>query len=338
MRNQSVFVDLSNFYGQLLQSNIGPANDLKRYFVEWLDLDALAFSLANEFPTVWVFYSGQRIGPSSERIQGSHLDDLVRRLDALQGVTTRNANISGDQREIGVYTCKQCGNQGNVEWVSEKGVDASLSVQLFDTMESWDVAYLLSGDADFVPAVTSLRRRGKIVIGAGFPSKASPALIRECYSYVDLVETYLRRDFLAYKVFRPAGLAETFLEGDSDQAAYGSYDFSIDDRSAARGDDGDSEVDFARYQVNFHCATDQSSPRTNWLREQLRGDYGRPYFKGNRLGEHSYQWMMVFDGPNSLSVGRRMTDVIDRLRAKEQVETWKEGTGFTRNVTADRGD
>jgi uncharacterized LabA/DUF88 family protein len=60
-------------------------------------------------------------------------------------------------------------------------------------MDSWDTAFLLSGDADFVPTVASLRRRGKIVIGVGF-SDASSALVQECYQYIDIDKAFLKED------------------------------------------------------------------------------------------------------------------------------------------------
>src|SRR5262249_13930667 len=97
-----------------------------------------------------------------------------------------------------------------LEWTSEKGVDASLIVHLFDTMDSWDVAHLLSGDADFIPAVASRRRRGKIVVGAGFPG-ASSALIRECYSYINLVDIFVREDVALYALFNANGVLAQWL-------------------------------------------------------------------------------------------------------------------------------
>jgi len=84
---------------------------------------------------------------------------------------------------------------------------------LLDTMDTWDAAYLLSGDADFVPVVASLRRKGKIVIGAGFPD-VSTALVRECYDYLDLWKSFLEEDFLAYKIFSPDGFAQKWLTDD----------------------------------------------------------------------------------------------------------------------------
>jgi hypothetical protein len=96
------------------------------------------------------------------------------------------------------------------QWESEKGIDASLTVHLFDTMDTWDVAYLLSGDADFVPAVRTLRRRGKMVVGAGFSARSS-ALVRECYDYIDLCSVFVEEDVAAYEMFRQDGVVQGWL-------------------------------------------------------------------------------------------------------------------------------
>lgn len=206
----ALFVDLPNFYSHLLESGIEEPRFLRDYFLYGLDFDLLANAIAGSFSGIWVFYSGRRFGPRENRIKENYLEDYIKRINSLRGVTARDVNIPSQQREITTYRCEKCGNEGVSQSESEKGIDASLTVHLFDTMDSWDTAYLLSGDADFVPAVASLRRRGKIVIGAGFPN-VSAALVRECYDYVDLYQPFLREDVAAYAIFRPGGLAERWL-------------------------------------------------------------------------------------------------------------------------------
>jgi uncharacterized LabA/DUF88 family protein len=197
----TLFVDLPNFYSRLLNSGIETPRFLRDYFLYRLDFDLLANELTGSSSSIWIFYSGKRIGPSSERIEGDYLNNYINRVNSLKGVTAYDVNIPGEQREFLTSRCKNCGHENLVESKSEKGIDASLTVHLFDTMDSWDVAYLLSGDADFVPVVASLRRRGKIIIGAGFPG-ASPALVRECYDYIDLGEVFLKRDVAIYSILQ----------------------------------------------------------------------------------------------------------------------------------------
>ena len=210
MSNKAIFIDLPNFYSRLLKSGLEDSRFLKDYFLDWLDFDILAGCLTDDYSGIWIFYSGNKIGPSSERIVGKELYDYIHRINSLKGVTARDVNIPGEQREPIKFKCENCGNEGISEVLSEKGIDSSLAVHLFDTIDSWDTAYLLAGDADYVPVVASLRRRGKIVIGVGF-SDASEALVRECYQYVNLEEFFLNQDILVYKLFKKNGIGQKWL-------------------------------------------------------------------------------------------------------------------------------
>jgi uncharacterized LabA/DUF88 family protein len=209
MNESAVFIDLPNFYSALLRSGIAPPRELRDYFLNWLDLDCLARRIAGDNFPVWVFYSGRRFGPKPNRIQDQYLDDYIARINRLPGVTAYDVEIPGVQREPISYICEKCSHTGTAQSESEKGIDASLIVHLFDTSESWQTAYLVSGDADFAPAIASLRRRGKIVIGAGF-QEASSVLIREFYHHYDLT-SFLTEDFAAYEIFKSQGVLERWL-------------------------------------------------------------------------------------------------------------------------------
>ena len=197
----ALFVDLPNFYSHLLESGIDDQRVLRDYFLYYCDFDRLAQHLTEEATPVWVFHSNQRFGPKSNRIQDEYLSNYINRINRLRGVTAWNVDIPNEQREPVSYHCEECNREVKGQWKSEKGIDTSLTVHLFDTMDSWDVAYLLSGDADFVPCVASLRRRGKLVTGVGFKN-ASSALVRECYDYVDLGAEFIREDVAAYNLFK----------------------------------------------------------------------------------------------------------------------------------------
>lgn len=211
----ALFFDLPNLYTQLVKSDLLPSKEMRDYFLNWFDLDRLAESLMGfgnkEAVSIWVFYSHGRIGPSDARIDDNYLNQLINRLNKNTGVTARDVNIPGVQRESLRVICENCGQNNSVIWNSEKGVDASLIVHLFDTMDSWDKAYLLSGDADYVPAVASLRRKGKVVNGAGFPS-ASTALVKECFEYINLITNFFILDIATYILFKEGGLIENWLE------------------------------------------------------------------------------------------------------------------------------
>jgi hypothetical protein len=137
------------------------------------------------------------------------LAKYVDRINRLPGVTAYDVEIPGEQREPMTVICKECNNSNLVMWESEKGVDAALIVHLFDTQEAWDHAFLISGDADFTPAVRSLRRRGKLISGAGF--NASKALIRELHDFTNLTNAFVKADFAAYKMFSDGGVVEHWL-------------------------------------------------------------------------------------------------------------------------------
>jgi uncharacterized LabA/DUF88 family protein len=213
MTNNAFFIDLPNFYSRLLQSGLGPPKLLREYFLNWLDFDLLASSLSMNINGIWFFYSGERIGPSSERIEGSYLKEYIDRINYLAGITARDVNIRGEQREPIRTKCESCGKENISEYISEKGVDSSLIVHLFDTIDSWDTAFLLSGDADYVPAVATLRRKGKIVIGAGFRD-ASKALVRECYQYLDILDAYIQDDYLLFRLFSSNGYADKWFSSE----------------------------------------------------------------------------------------------------------------------------
>lgn len=204
---ESFFVDLPNFYSHLLKISNQPLKSVRDYFVNWLDFDRLASALSATPQSIWVFYSGGKLGPSKARIDGGYLTDYISRINRLVGVTARNVNIPGEQREPIKYHCEKCDFEGQAEWVSEKGIDSTLTVSMFDTMNSWDIAYLLSGDADFVPAVAALRRKGKMVIGIGFED-ASNALVRECYNYIDTWNSILVQDYAVYTIFQDGGIGD----------------------------------------------------------------------------------------------------------------------------------
>ncbi len=67
MTTQALFVDLPNFCSHLLDSDIEDPRLLRDYFLYWLDFDRLAEKLTGQFSSVWVFHSGRRFGPRSNR-------------------------------------------------------------------------------------------------------------------------------------------------------------------------------------------------------------------------------------------------------------------------------
>ena len=206
----ALFVDLTNFYTRFIKSNLGTEENLVLILLIGLILVFFHQCSLMKYQMFGFSIQAKNLVPKGAKITNQYMNQLISRINQQKGVTAYNVNISGEQREPFKSKCENCGNETDTIWKSEKGIDSSLIVHLFDTMESWNVAYLLSGDADFVPAVKSLRRRGKIVNGAGFTANASSALIRECFDYINL-EDFFSLDLAIYNLFRKEGLISKFF-------------------------------------------------------------------------------------------------------------------------------
>ena len=77
------------------------------------------------------------------------------------------------------FKCPECDHEELIE--IEKGVDASLSTDLlwYASQNAYDIAILLSGDSDYVPAVKRVRLLGKSVEVWSFENPLAPELKKE---------------------------------------------------------------------------------------------------------------------------------------------------------------
>src|SRR5262245_8987121 len=132
----ALFIDLPNLYTQLVKSGLAEPKVIRDYFLNWFDFDTLTEVLVGHNANTWVFYSHGRLGPSDARIDDEYLNQFIDRINKLKGVTANDVNIPGIQRESLNVICQNCGQNTATTWNSEKGVDASLIVHLFDTMDS----------------------------------------------------------------------------------------------------------------------------------------------------------------------------------------------------------
>ena len=82
-------------------------------------------------------------------------------------------------------TCPHCGKQ--IRRTVEKGVDTAIVVDLIQGAidETYDRAVLVSGDADFVPAVEFIQREGTQIIHAHFRNQANQ-LMNACWDHLFL--------------------------------------------------------------------------------------------------------------------------------------------------------
>ena len=84
-----------------------------------------------------------------------------------------------------VETCPDCGVP--FEKTEEKGVDTAIATDMIRLAweNAYDIAVLVTSDADFIPAVEFLDQRGKRVIQAGLPPKGKH-LATKCWGNFDL--------------------------------------------------------------------------------------------------------------------------------------------------------
>ena len=87
--------------------------------------------------------------------------------------------------QTAIEQCPACGR--SMEGTLEKGVDTAIVTDMIKLAweDAYDVAVLVSSDADFVPAVQFLDSKGKRVIQGGFPPRGVD-LARTCWASIRL--------------------------------------------------------------------------------------------------------------------------------------------------------
>lgn len=108
--------------------------------------------------------------------------------------------------------------------ITEKGLDTSLAVDMIALMDSYDVALLISGDADGIPGINYVKGKSKHVgviefrrgSQADFAPKGASSRLKIAADFV--VQVYeaelLRRD-LAYRAIESETSGTSFAPGDS---------------------------------------------------------------------------------------------------------------------------
>lgn len=202
-----VLIDLPNLYNGLIQASQLPPQQTRDFFLDWLEMDILATAINPEEHTIgsWIFYSIRAMGRGDARIPPQKLKQFAYRTNLRSGISAIEVGIPGHQSESFEFTCSKCGEKNVTQTRSEKGIDSTLITHLFDTMDSWNVATIVSHDADYCPAIRALRKKGKVIFGAGFPKRASEALITECFGFIDVLEEYLERDLGLFFLFKRKG-------------------------------------------------------------------------------------------------------------------------------------
>lgn len=76
---------------------------------------------------------------------------------------------------------------------------------LYEAVEQWDKAVLFTNDADFVPPILALRRRGKRVFVAAVDTIATGALKRASQTFFAIKPEFLSFDFKLFEFLQPGG-------------------------------------------------------------------------------------------------------------------------------------
>lgn len=174
----------------------------ERYYREWFDIDRLVTAtLGAELRLdtwkdlgITLFHSLRAPGEEGSvyRLEGKETLPFWARQGMAPNTATQLIQVPGPK---------------------EKGVDTAIVVHLFETIDSWESAVIFSNDADYVPAVQALRRRGKRVYCASPPNpddKARP-LVQACQSFLPWDMQFLRADRALFEAVQPgAALDKVF--------------------------------------------------------------------------------------------------------------------------------
>lgn len=187
MKKLMIFIDYWNFqlsWNHYWKNTRGAAPGAVR-----IDWDKLPAVLTKEMPGVLGVSQEEKCEYKGVRIYASvnPESEKDRKLgEFLRGALAQKAGYRIDvkTRKSKTDTCRHCGRQ--TPRTVEKGVDTSIAVNLITAAldNLYDAAFLLSADADHIPAVQLIQDRlGKEVIFAGFRS-GSDNIRKACWSHL----------------------------------------------------------------------------------------------------------------------------------------------------------
>jgi hypothetical protein len=202
-----VVVDGHNVFndaGRLLAQRPGAKKeDLQAYFAVYFDIDRLiSANLASELPMDAVsdlgsviFHSQKKIGGGEPyALDGQDVAAFWSRQGAAPNTSTLLVEVPGAPSGKDV------------------GMDVAMVVYLFETAKRWEAAVLMTQDADFAPAVWSLRRRGKRVYCSSPSTNEAQPLVQACQSFLPWNRAVLELDFRLFEVLQPGGLLDAIVE------------------------------------------------------------------------------------------------------------------------------
>ena len=88
----------------------------------------------------------------------------ARKRETLDGVRRFYYSVRRSTDQIDIIECGHWKPNLSSHWVDEKGLDTSLAVDMLALRDAFDVAVIISGDADMIPSISHLKRMGKQVM------------------------------------------------------------------------------------------------------------------------------------------------------------------------------
>jgi uncharacterized LabA/DUF88 family protein len=91
-----------------------------------------------------------------------------RKTEILDGMRRFYHSVRRSTDQIDIIECGHWKPNFSAHWVDEKGLDTALAVDMLALKDSFDVAVIISGDADMIPSISHLKRMGKQVMAVEF--------------------------------------------------------------------------------------------------------------------------------------------------------------------------
>jgi uncharacterized LabA/DUF88 family protein len=180
MKRVAVFIDGNNFYFGL-RKLYGKNKSLKEFYLE-----GFTNFLAKEERIVGIYYYNAQLDQEFNPSKFKSQKDFFARLKEIPNFhlvlcKLLKRNITGTDKHY--YIIKED--------------DINMAVDMVDGSadNAFDVAVLVSGDGDFVPAVRSVQRRNKEVHNVYFDGSSSRSLKDHCNKSLALTKEILNRFF-----------------------------------------------------------------------------------------------------------------------------------------------
>ena len=132
------------------------------------------------------FCSDKQIGPKGHKLDADQTASLLSTLSKEHLVTVHKVILPGNK---------------------EKGVDVVVASKLFEMTDYCETLVLLASDKDYVPALQTVKRKGKFIVTLGFRDKHPEELINLSHQFYDLNEMYF--DGLGSRVMKAGGKRRT---------------------------------------------------------------------------------------------------------------------------------